>query len=310
MIIKMNDDHTPRPLPGSPDEDPRIAFWLRDCLPQEVDTDRIKLSTFLKIERQRRLARMRRTAVGIVLCAACVCLAIFLPRGKAVETVPGGPTAVSRPATVYRVAAAPTARVRRVVLADGTAVVLNSRSRLRYPERFGSTRREVTLQGEAYFEVAHKAHCPFVVHTSRLDIEVLGTKFNVNSYDSRSASVALVDGAVQVMAGKGRERVLMRPGNLLRVSDGNISELVRVNAADYLSWMERKMKLNGDHVGQVLTALANYYGLRVSPEVAALGMSLYGRIELKDRPDEVIKAVACLSGTRLAVKDNTIYTTY
>lgn len=310
MIIRMNDDHTPHSLPGPCDDDPRIAFWLRECLPQEVDTDRIKLSTFLKIERKRRGARRRRAAVAFALCAACVCLAIFLPRGKAVETVSGGPTTVSRPATAYRVAAAPTARVRRVVLADGTAVVLNSRSRLRYPERFGNTRREVTLQGEAYFEVAHKAHCPFVVHTSRFDIEVLGTKFNVNSYDSRSASVALVDGAVQVMAGKGRERVLMRPGNLLRVSDGNISELVRVNATDYLAWMERKMKLNGDHVGQVLTALANYYGLRVTPEVAALGMSLYGRIELKDRPDEVIKAVARLAGTGLVIKDNTIHSTY
>ena len=84
-------------------------------------------------------------------------------------------------------------------LPDGTNVWLNARSVITYPSYFSDDVREVELNGEAYFEVAHDARHPFVVHTERYDINVLGTKFNVESYtNSRSFSTALMEGAVEI----------------------------------------------------------------------------------------------------------------
>lgn len=84
-------------------------------------------------------------------------------------------------------------------LSDGSVVWLNAGSRLRYPEKFSSGQREVYLSGEGYFEVKASAGHPFIIHTSKMDIRVLGTEFNVRSYDDEDfAETALIRGAVEV----------------------------------------------------------------------------------------------------------------
>src|SRR5437588_18774 len=69
-----------------------------------------------------------------------------------------------------------------LVLPDGTRVWLNAGSRITYDKNYGITLREVGLTGEAFFDVAHNSGKPFVIHTARIDIKVLGTRFNVKSY--------------------------------------------------------------------------------------------------------------------------------
>ena len=68
------------------------------------------------------------------------------------------------------------------MLSDGTKIWLNSQSKLIYPTQFSDKERNVRLEGEAFFDVAHKEHLPFVVHSPLLAIKVLGTKFNVKAY--------------------------------------------------------------------------------------------------------------------------------
>ena len=74
----------------------------------------------------------------------------------------------------------------QVKLHDGTVVWLNARSRLRYPNRFSGAERKVELDGEAFFEVFRNEEAPFVVSTEKLDIKVLGTKFNVFAYKGKN----------------------------------------------------------------------------------------------------------------------------
>lgn len=69
-----------------------------------------------------------------------------------------------------------------LLLADGTKVWLNSRSKLKFPDRFQKDARKVELDGEGYFEVTHQEEAPFTVHTSKYDVKVLGTEFNVKAY--------------------------------------------------------------------------------------------------------------------------------
>ena len=93
----------------------------------------------------------------------------------------------------------PTGQRVNLLLSDGTNVWLNSGSKMRYPASFTKGKREVTLDGEGYFEVAKDLKRPFVVQTDKYDIQVLGTKFNVEAYnDTPLFSAALMEGSIQI----------------------------------------------------------------------------------------------------------------
>lgn len=100
---------------------------------------------------------------------------------------------------VFKVAATSYGETKELILADGTVVVLNSCSKVRFPDRFLTDERRIELEGEGYFQVYKNEDKPFVVHTSRFDIRVLGTSFNVKSYGTDElVSVNVESGKVQV----------------------------------------------------------------------------------------------------------------
>ncbi|MBO9635553.1 MAG: FecR domain-containing protein [Chitinophagaceae bacterium] len=86
----------------------------------------------------------------------------------------------------------------RIKLPDGSTVWLNAGSKLNYDKSFGVKLREVTLTGEAYFDVVRNLEVPFLIHTHRIDVRVLGTQFNVRSYPGESTEAALVKGSIEV----------------------------------------------------------------------------------------------------------------
>jgi len=91
----------------------------------------------------------------------------------------------------------------RTLLADGTTVWLNGESKLHYENDFTGTTREVTLEGEAFFDVVKQTNRPFIVHTSGIDIKVLGTAFNVKSYpEDQNVETTLYRGAIEVFRQK------------------------------------------------------------------------------------------------------------
>lgn len=108
----------------------------------------------------------------------------------------------------------------RVTLPDGTIVMLNANSSLKYNENFKKGKREVTLQGEAYFDVAHDPGRPFIIHTNAADIKVLGTIFNVRSFKDGYFETALIKGKVSVfLKNQAEGNFVLRPGQKLVVQD-------------------------------------------------------------------------------------------
>ena len=122
-----------------------------------------------------------------------------------------------------------------VMLEDSSRVWLNADSRLRYPSRFEGEERRVELEGEAYFEV-RRGERPFVVETSRGDVRVLGTSFDVRAYGDEAMTATLVTGRVRY-EGEG-EKVTLAPGEQVRVSDGGKVEKRRVDVEEYVGWRE------------------------------------------------------------------------
>lgn len=114
----------------------------------------------------------------------------------------------------------------RITLPDGTAVWLNSDSRMTYNKAFGERKREITLEGEAFFDVARKADVPLVVHARGLDIHVLGTSFNVMAYPADSlVTASLIQGSVELSASsRPGWRVLLQPAHKISVPVNRLAD--------------------------------------------------------------------------------------
>lgn len=110
----------------------------------------------------------------------------------------------SQSAGQYTETIAPRGQKSQIVLADGTKVWLNSDTKIKYPGNFSKNHRDVYLDGEAFFEVTKNEHQPFVVHTSGVDVKVLGTKFNVKAYkDEDAIETSLFEGKVHLLMNTG-----------------------------------------------------------------------------------------------------------
>ncbi len=149
-----------------------------------------------------------------------------------------------------------------VVLSDGTRVFLNSNSYIRYPVSFGKESREVTLEGRAYFDV-QKSDVPFIVTTSDMKVEVLGTSFDVESKrEATSSSVILVEGSVKVLA-DGQSKIIS-PNEMLSINriHRNIS-VSNVDSKSMTLWKDGILVLKEQSIDSMLESLCSWYGVEI-----------------------------------------------
>jgi transmembrane sensor len=108
-----------------------------------------------------------------------------------------------------------------LVLPDGTGIWLNAGSRITYDKNYGATLREVNLTGEAFFDVVHNADKPFLIHTARIDIRVLGTSFDVKSYSTdKTTEATLIRGSIEVsIKDRPSEKIILKPNEKLVVAN-------------------------------------------------------------------------------------------
>jgi ferric-dicitrate binding protein FerR (iron transport regulator) len=128
---------------------------------------------------------------------------------------------------------------KQIDLGDGTKVWLNAGTTLHYPEKFSGKTREVELDGEGYFEVSKDQNHPFIIHTSEVEIKVLGTSFNVSSYqnDDRSC-LALYSGVVQLSTNDNKQQVVLKPGEKAILEKSSKTLVVTPDAGNHASWRE------------------------------------------------------------------------
>lgn len=149
----------------------------------------------------------------------------------------------------------------KILLSDGTEVWLNAVTTLHFPFKFSGSTREIRINGEAYLKVVKDAKHPFIVHTPQSSIQVLGTAFNVNSYDSSQVKVSLIDGAVQLKAGKGA--ATLKPGQQGVCEAGRSITVQPFDEKDILSWMQGVQVFYNAPVQEINSVLARWYGVEV-----------------------------------------------
>jgi len=160
-------------------------------------------------------------------------------------------------------------------LADGTKVWLNSGSEIEFPSFFTGDFREVKLTGEAYFEVAKNRNQPFRVNANELQVEVLGTSFDVASYgDEKFSEVILVEGSVN-LAAKEADKIFvsrtLQPGQrgVYNESTGNI-RTEEVSVDKYISWRDGNLIFRDDKMAEVVKRLSRWFNVEIiiiDPEI-------------------------------------------
>ncbi|SEA77271.1 FecR family protein [Pedobacter hartonius] len=160
----------------------------------------------------------------------------------------------------------------RVILADGTAIMLNSSSKLRFPLNFGGPNREVYLEGEAYFEVAKNPKRPFIVHTPLTDIKVLGTTFNVSAYGPSAVTTSLIEGSVSTSA-KNKKEFKLKPGMQAVYSSGRGFSRNTFQTEEVVSWMKGVYNFHATPLQDIAPIVERWFDVKVhfaSSSVAAL----------------------------------------
>ncbi|WP_143310847.1 FecR family protein [Chitinophaga vietnamensis] len=178
----------------------------------------------------------------------------------------------------------------KAVLPDGSEVWLNGGSRITYnPAMNNGNTREIFLSGEAFFNVAKNADRPFIIHTARMDVKVLGTEFNVKAYpNDKTAETSLISGAVEVWINNGQTRkVLLEPSQKIvlniapempatapKNNDQNTHasaafkiENVKVNPQDSVvketAWCDNLLVFDNESFEEIATSMERWYGIQI-----------------------------------------------
>jgi len=203
----------------------------------------------------------------------------------------------------------------KINLSDGTIVWLNSGSKLVYPVVFKGDRRELYLEGEAIFDVAHDKKHPFIVMSKEQEIKVLGTVFGVTSYPEEGViNTVLKSGSVQISYHNDPElhhysdKIKITPGTKAtynKETKGIVSEKVNVN--NYFSWREGFLIFKNNDLHYVMNRIARYYNLRVDIKNKELAEEKFsGYLNLNENINTVVKNISASTNMKYSIEDNKI----
>ncbi|MBL7969705.1 MAG: FecR domain-containing protein [Prolixibacteraceae bacterium] len=200
-----------------------------------------------------------------------------------------------------------------IVLSDGTKVQLNSGSQLTFPAEFKGKTREVFLKGEGFFEVAKNKEKPFIVKTEFLDMRVLGTSFNVSSYqDEQTVSTVLVEGKVAVQE-NGKlfrgAKIELKPGQGCFYNVNNFNSQVKdVDVNDFVSWKDGLFRFKDQPLADVIGRVKKYYNKNIQIEGNDLpGTLISGKLVLSEDFEKVMNYLALTLEARYEKENENTY---
>lgn len=205
------------------------------------------------------------------------------------------------------------AETKTIVLPDGTEVVLNHFTSLQYPEKFKEGKRLVTLTGEAYFEVARDEKKPFIVETGHVNVEVLGTQFNVEAYaNDPEIKTTLLEGSVAVYDGINPQIILKPNESAIYNKEQKILTLNYENdAVGEIVWKDGALIFSNLTLTEIARQLSNHFGVTIhidSPELNNLKMT--GRFIDKEGLDQILDLLKTVGEFQYNKNDQNIISIY
>jgi len=215
----------------------------------------------------------------------------------------------------------------KVTLPDGSIVMLNSGSILRYPTRFDGNTRQVYVEGEAYFDVMKDKQHPFYVSTNSITIKVLGTKFNVKSYsDEKTVETTLVSGSVEIYSNRKEindenRLAVLKPNqqatfevekSKLSVSDlGNKTDSIktiqinaRVDVNPVIAWKDNRLVFRDENFADLTHKLERWYNVEIEIKDESLKTTLFSGVFEKESIEQSLTALKLATPFNYKIKQN------
>lgn len=240
-----------------------------------------------KVDVQKKKKTITFRQIGYELAKIAAILILFWGGTKLYET-----TSVKENVIAYQTLYVPAGQRAELILPDSTHVWLNARSKLVYPISFGKDIRQVELNGEAYFDVIHNEKQPFVVKTPQMDIQVLGTEFNVTAYSSSSDfEVALLRGCIELSSPRLSSNYRMKEKEHIRLQNNKLISK-DISDYDYFRWKEGLICFNNESVATIIEKLKLYYDIDIEVYNQKFINSRYtGKFRTKDGIEQVLKVL-------------------
>lgn len=193
-----------------------------------------------------------------------------------------------------------------LVLVDGTEAWLNAGSSIKFPTAFTGAERKVEVRGEVYFEVAKNKAKPFIVHTDQSEIKVLGTHFNINTYDDEEYQrTTLLEGSIEIK--RGNQKVLIKPGQQANINEK--SELIKIKEVEDLeaiiAWKNGYFQFEKSDLQSVMRQVSRWYNTDVSYNGTIPTKQYTGKISRSINATKLIEMLS-FSGIHCQIQHNQI----
>ncbi|QIL40356.1 DUF4974 domain-containing protein [Pedobacter sp. HDW13] len=200
--------------------------------------------------------------------------------------------------TKYNTLIVPMAGTYKVTLPDGSKVMLNAMSELKFPVSFAGNERLVSLKGEAYFEVAKDATRPFKVKLNESDVEVLGTHFNISAYN-QTAKTTLLEGSIKVSNGKSSN--ILIPGRQALSDQQNIA-VSKGDVDKAVAWCKGDFYFSNDALEPVLIEISRWYDLKLVYKRKLPDIHIGGHVSRKAKLSEVLDMLKDVSNLSFGIE--------
>lgn len=214
-----------------------------------------------------------------------------------------------------------------LTLPDGSKIWINSDTKISYKDDFGKTSREIFLEGEAYFDIVKDVSKPFIVHTSNMNIKVLGTVFNVRAYnDESNTQASLIKGSIEVTLTKDKSKIIrLKPNekiilrnNVHKKAQGknadepailitNIKRLEADSSVVETLWIENKLAFREESLENIILLLKHWYNVEIIIADASLKNNLYSGTFKGDNITDVMNALSLTGDFSYSKKNDTIF---
>jgi len=198
----------------------------------------------------------------------------------------------------------------QLLLEDGSRIWLNADSRLNYPAQFLPGKpREVNIEGEAFFSIKHDAKRPFIVHTDKQEVRVLGTEFAVSAYkDDPYIKTTLLNGSVSLHVGQ--NKILLKPDQQA-VLQGDKINLYQIKASEALAWTKGEFVLENEPLESIMRKLSRWYNVEVIYDNDRLKQQKYeGVLNRFEQIDDLLQLLEKIGDVNFKRSDRKIYVSY
>ncbi|WP_443946771.1 FecR family protein [Pedobacter sp. AW1-32] len=190
----------------------------------------------------------------------------------------------------------------KITLSDGTSVLLNAGSTLSFPIGFHGNTREVSLKGEAYFEVAKNPSKPFIVHTKTFSTTVLGTKFDLSTYtDDHVARAILLEGKIKVASNQSSASVILKPGQQASVNNYSLA-VDTVNTENATAWKDGLFIYENESIDVVMHHISRWYDIDVDYNTLPQ-RQLYIKISRNQNLSELLRMISLTTNLKFQLTE-------